>query len=76
MKVGIHTRLRPGAKGPYDEYHRAVWPEVLAAIRRAGITDYVIFRDRLELSAPMMAVAHDYTARASDRLPLIFDLAW
>ena len=49
MKVGIHTRLNPGVEERYEEYHRAVWPDVLAAIRRAGITEYLIFRDGLDL---------------------------
>ena len=49
MKIGIHTRLKPGVEERYEEYHRAVWPEVLAAIRRVGITEYVIFRDGLDL---------------------------
>lgn len=102
MQVGLHTRLRPGAEGRYEEYHRAVWPDVLEAIRRAGITEYVIFRDGLDLfhyiecsdydraiaelagdpvnirwqaeMAPMMAVAHDFSGKSSDRLPLIFQL--
>jgi len=103
MKVGIHTRLRPGVEEQYEEYHRAVWPDVVAAIKRAGIAKYAIFRDGLDLfhyiecddydraiaelaaepvnirwqaeMAPMMAVAHDYSGRSRDRLPLIFDLA-
>ncbi|HEX2680101.1 MAG TPA: L-rhamnose mutarotase [Candidatus Dormibacteraeota bacterium] len=49
MNVGLHTRLKPGAEERYEEYHRAVWPDVLAAIRRSGITRYVIFRDGLDL---------------------------
>lgn len=49
MQVGLHTRLKPGVEARYDEYHRAVWPEVLKAIRRAGITKYLIFRDGLDL---------------------------
>jgi L-rhamnose mutarotase len=49
MNVGLHTRLKPGAEERYEEYHRAVWPDVLAEIRRAGITKYVIFRDGLDL---------------------------
>jgi len=49
MKVGIHTRLKPGVEERYEEYHRAVWPDVLAAIRAAGINEYVIFRDGLDL---------------------------
>jgi L-rhamnose mutarotase len=49
MNVGLHTRLKPGAEEPYEKYHREVWPEVLAGIRKAGITRYVIFRDGLDL---------------------------
>jgi L-rhamnose mutarotase len=102
MEVGLHTRLKPGVEARYEEYHRAVWPEVLQAIRRAGITKYVIFRDGLDLfhyiecddydlaipelandlvnirwqeeMAPMMAVAHDFSGKSADRLPLIFEL--
>lgn len=49
MNVGIHTRLKQGAVERYEEYHRAVWPEVLEAIKRAGIRRYLIFRDGLDL---------------------------
>ncbi len=49
MKVGLHTRLKPGAEERYDAAHRAVWPEVLAAIRAAGVTKWLIFRDGLDL---------------------------
>jgi L-rhamnose mutarotase len=48
-QVGLHTRLRPGAEERYDEIHRAVWPDVLAAIRSVGITRWLIFRDGLDL---------------------------
>jgi L-rhamnose mutarotase len=47
--IGLHTRLVPGAEDRYDELHRAVWPEVLAAIERVGITRWLIFRDGLDL---------------------------
>ncbi|MDQ2942714.1 MAG: L-rhamnose mutarotase [Candidatus Dormibacteraeota bacterium] len=101
-QVGLHTKLKPGAVEGYEEYHRAVWPDVLEAIRRVGITKYVIFRDGLDLfhyiecedyaraiaelatdavnirwqaeMAPMMAVAHDFSGKSSDRLPMIFEL--
>lgn len=102
MHVGLHTRLKAGMEERYDEAHRAVWPEVLAAMRAAGIRSWRIWRDGLDVfhaidvddydaaiaqlaglevnqrwqaaMAPMMAVAHDYSGDASDRLPLIFDL--
>ena len=49
MHVGLHTRLKPGAEDRYEEYHRAVWPEVVDAIRKAGITRYLIYRDGLDV---------------------------
>ena len=49
MQVGLHTRLKQGAEERYEEYHRAVWPQVLEAIKRNGITRYFIFRDGLDL---------------------------
>ena len=49
MKVGLHTRLKPGAEERYEEYHRAVWPEVVDAIRKACIDRYLIFRDGLDV---------------------------
>jgi L-rhamnose mutarotase len=49
VNVGLHTRLKPGAEERYEEYHRAVWPEVVDAIRKAGISRYLIFRDGLDV---------------------------
>ncbi|HXM57940.1 MAG TPA: L-rhamnose mutarotase [Candidatus Dormibacteraeota bacterium] len=49
MKIGLHTRLRPGMEERYERAHEAVWPEVLEAIRRVGIREWVIFRDGLDL---------------------------
>ena len=40
MNVGLHTRLKPGAEPEYDALHEAVWPEVLEAIRAAGVTKW------------------------------------
>lgn len=36
--------LRESAIEEYERYHREVWPEVLAAISRAGIRNYSIYR--------------------------------
>jgi L-rhamnose mutarotase len=49
VQVGLHTRLKPGFEERYEEYHRAVWPEVVEAIERNGIRRYFIFRDGLDL---------------------------
>jgi len=49
MRVGLRTRLKPGAEERYEQYHAAVWPEILAGMRGAGVTRWVIFRDGLDL---------------------------
>lgn len=44
-------RLRPEHEAEYRELHAAPWPEVLAALRAANITNYSIFlRDGLLFS--------------------------
>jgi L-rhamnose mutarotase len=49
MRVGLHTRLKPGAEERYERYHAAVWPEIRAGMRAVGVTKWVIFRDGLDL---------------------------
>jgi L-rhamnose mutarotase len=49
MNVGLHTRLKPGSEAEYDRLHEAVWPEILDAIRAAGVTKWRIYRDGLDL---------------------------
>jgi L-rhamnose mutarotase len=59
-------RVRPDKLDEYVEAHRRVWPEMLAALRGAGIRNYTIFRhgnemfgyfesDDLEAAAAYMA---------------------
>ncbi len=47
--VGLHTRLKPGVELAYDAAHAAVWPDLLQAIRAAGFTRWLIFRDGREI---------------------------
>ena len=43
--IGMALDLREGAEvvEKYKEYHRAVWPEVKAALREIGVTEMKIF---------------------------------
>jgi L-rhamnose mutarotase len=43
-RVAFMLRLKPGAEDAYDRAHRNVWPEMLALLKSAGISDYSIFR--------------------------------
>jgi L-rhamnose mutarotase len=37
-------RLKPGAAADYDRDHANVWPEMLALLKGAGISEYSIYR--------------------------------
>jgi L-rhamnose mutarotase len=37
-------RLREGAAEAYEKAHREVWPEMLALLKSAGISEYSIYR--------------------------------
>jgi L-rhamnose mutarotase len=43
-RYAFMLRLRPGAAAAYEEAHRAVWPEMLALLKRAGVSEYSIYR--------------------------------
>jgi L-rhamnose mutarotase len=43
-RIAFLLRLKPGAGPAYDEAHKAVWPEMLDLLKRAGISEYSIFR--------------------------------
>ena len=42
-------RVRPDKVDEYVEAHRHVWPEMLHALRQAGIRNYTIFRKGNEM---------------------------
>jgi L-rhamnose mutarotase len=71
-------RVRPDKVDEYVEAHRNVWPEMLAALRQAGIRNYTIFRagnemfgyfesDDLEAAATYMG-GQDVNARWQDTM--------
>jgi L-rhamnose mutarotase len=49
MKVALHTRVRADRIEEYEAAHREVPPELLAAIRAAGVRDWTIWRSGVEL---------------------------
>ncbi len=38
-------KLKPGAAAEYIKRHQAIWPELKALLKDAGISDYSIFLD-------------------------------
>jgi L-rhamnose mutarotase len=43
-RVAFQLMIRPGCIEAYDESHRHVWPEMLRALKSAGLSNYSIFR--------------------------------
>lgn len=41
----FRMRLRPGTEAEYEARHDALWPELEALLRDAGISDYSIWLD-------------------------------
>ncbi|GHV70402.1 L-rhamnose mutarotase [Spirochaetia bacterium] len=39
-------RLKPGCEAEYKKRHDAIWPELKAELRKAGVSNYSIYLDR------------------------------
>lgn len=44
QRIAFLSRLLPGAEEAYDNAHSEVWPEMLALLKRSGISEFSIFR--------------------------------
>ena len=49
QRTAFVLRVRPDRLDEYIEAHRDVWPEMLGALRDAGIRNYTIFRNGNEM---------------------------
>jgi L-rhamnose mutarotase len=71
-QIAFLMRLKPGHEGEYRRRHTAIWPELQAALARAGVRDYSIFLDRetLDLFAVLRLTA-DNTRNELPSLPIM-----
>lgn len=67
-------RLRPGAAEAYEAAHRAVWPEMLALLKRAGVSEYSIYRRDELLILALRAADFETTWRRIEDDPV--NLRW
>ena len=44
-KYAFKMRLNPGARAEYEARHDAIWPELVALLKEAGVSDYSIHLD-------------------------------
>jgi L-rhamnose mutarotase len=61
QRIAFLLRLKEGKGAEYDKAHSAVWSEMLDLLKRAGISEYSIFR-RDELLFLYMHIDGDFDA--------------
>ena len=65
--IAFRMTLKPGMQDEYRRRHEAIWPELAAALREAGIHDYWIFLD--ESTQHLFAVLKRPAEHGMDALP-------
>ncbi len=60
-------KLKPGREAEYRKRHDEIWPELSAALRQAGVSDYSIFLDEETLT--LFAVRKLEAGNTADELP-------
>ena len=66
-KIAFRMFLNPGQAAEYRRRHDAIWPELVALLHEAGISDYSIFLD--EAMHVLYAVLRRRTGHTMDTLP-------
>lgn len=74
MRVALHTRLAPGREEAYEQAHREVPAELVAAIRAAGAHEWTIWRSGLDLFH--VIDCDDYAALLAALADLPVNVAW
>jgi L-rhamnose mutarotase len=65
--VAFRMRLHAGQEAEYARRHDAIWPELVALLRDAGVVEYRIFLD--EETHALFAVLTRRAAHTLDSLP-------
>ena len=63
QRIAFVMRVRPGQEEEYRHRHRAVWPEMLDALKRAGCANYSIFLRGRDLFAYLEVADFDRMRR-------------
>ena len=66
-KYAFKMQLNPGMKAEYKKRHDAIWPELVALLREAGISDYSIHLD--EATGTLFGVLWREDGYKMDALP-------
>jgi L-rhamnose mutarotase len=71
-RFAFKMRLKPGTLAEYKRRHDEIWPELAAALKAAGISDYSIFLDEETLTLfAVQKLAEGNTAAALPNLAIV-----
>ena len=72
QRHAFKMKLKPGAVAEYQKRHDKLWPELAAALKAAGVSDYSIFLDEETLTLfAVQKLADGNTAAALPNLPIV-----
>ena len=66
-KFAFRMRLKPGCKDEYKKRHDEIWPELVALLKEAGVSDYSIHLD--EETNTLFGVLWRIDGHRMDELP-------
>ncbi len=66
-QIAFTMHLKPGVSKEYKKRHDEIWPEMLSALKEAGVSDYSIFLD--EESGELFAVLRRSENHGMDEMP-------
>lgn len=67
-KIAFVMQLLPGYEAEYEKRHDEIWPELVTALKEAGVSDYSIFHE--PSSNKLFAVLKRTDDHGMDNLPL------
>ncbi|MFC1518609.1 L-rhamnose mutarotase [Pseudomonadota bacterium] len=67
-KIAFVMTLLPGNEVEYEKRHDEIWPELVTALKQAGVSDYSIFHEKS--SNKLFAVLQRENNHKMDELPL------
>ncbi|WP_394171852.1 L-rhamnose mutarotase [Thalassotalea litorea] len=67
-KIAFVMTLLPGKEAEYKKRHDDIWPELVTALKAAGVSDYSIFHEKS--SNKLFAVLKRTSNHSMDNLPL------
>ncbi|WP_316860002.1 L-rhamnose mutarotase [uncultured Cohaesibacter sp.] len=66
-RIAFTMQLKSGVKDEYKKRHDEIWPEMVAVLKEAGVSDYSIFLD--EETGKLFAVLCRQDGHGMDDLP-------